>query len=112
MAVSFGVTSTGGYGILQTVDKNSSAEVAEVRDETGKVVEMTAYSKTVEVDFEGVFDSDTIAEVGTELECADITGVITSISESESNTDFKKIKGKIQLKDAANITEYSAGTST
>lgn len=107
MAQSFGVTSTGGVGILQSVNKTSTSEFAEVRDEDGKVINTKSYSKSDEVTAEGVFDGDSIPTVGSELTIGGITGLVTSVSEIESNTDFKRVSVTIKLSDASDLEEYS-----
>ena len=81
MALSFGVTSTGGYGVLDSVSINETAEVAEARDENGAVTDQKAYSKTVEATLEGYFDGDSLAGAGTLMTAAGITnGVVTAES--------------------------------
>lgn len=108
MAYSFGVTSTGGYGALQSVTESQTAELAEVRDESGKIVEQKAYSKTVETAFEGVFDSeDTPAGAGASLTVGSNTGLITSQEITENNDNYKRISGTIQKKDSASQVAYS-----
>lgn len=110
MATSWGVTSTGGIGIVQTLDVEGTAETAKVRGPTGLVVQTTAYSKTKTVSFEGYFDGAALIEPGTSLVIGGITGLVTSITTSESNTDFKKVKGTVELSDASTITALGSGS--
>ena len=107
MATSFGVTSTGGYGILQSLSETGTAEIAEARGEDGKVQEMKAYSVTKEASTEGIFDGDTVAEPGTQLVVGSVTGLITNIQQNETNTDFKRVSVTVQKKDAATLSAYS-----
>ncbi len=107
MPLTFGVTSTGGYGVLQSVNKTSTAEIAEARDQVGKVTNQKAYSKTNEATAEGVFDGDTLADAGAELTVGDVIGLITNVSKSESNTDFQRVSVTVQKKDAATLSAYS-----
>jgi len=107
MALSFGVTSTGGYGVLQSLSESSTAEIAEARDENGKVTDQKAYSKTNEATAEGIFDGDSVADAGASLTVGSLTGLITSVSKTESNTDYKRVSVTIQKKDAATQSAYS-----
>jgi hypothetical protein len=107
MATSFGVTSTGGYGILQSLSETGTPEIAEARAATGKVQEMKAYSVTKEATAEGIFDGDSIAEPGTQLAVGSVTGLITNIQTNETNTDFKRVSVTVQKKDAATLSAYS-----
>ncbi len=107
MALSFGVTSTGGYGVLQSVNTTSSAEIADARNAVGKVTDQHAYSKTNEVSAEALFTGETLAEAGAELTVGGLAGLITNISKSESNTDFQRVSVTVQKKDAATLSAYS-----
>ena len=107
MALSFGVTLTGGYGVLQSAGKTSTAEIAEARNEVGKVTDMKAYSRTNEGTSEGIFDGDTVADAGAELTVAGVAGLITNVSVNESNTDYKRVSVTVQTKDAAVLSAYS-----
>ena len=109
MAVSFGVTSTGGYGVLNSLNVRNSAETAECRDELGKVTDMTAYSVTKEASFESVYDGDD-PDPGTSVTIGSVTGILTSSEVRESNTDYKRISGTVILKDSATVVGYSEGT--
>lgn len=109
MAVSFGVTSTGGYGVLNSMNMRYTTETAECREELGKVTDMIGYSVTKEASFEAVWNgSDPVA--GASVTIGPITGILTSAEVRESNTDYKRISGTVQTKDAATVVAYSAGT--
>ena len=101
MAVSFGVTSTGGYGVLQSLSESTTAEIAECRDEDGLVTNQQAYSRTAEATTEGVFDSDSLSGAGASLTIGTLTGLITSESFTETNTDYKRVTVTVQKKDSA-----------
>lgn len=107
MSLSFGVTSTGGYGVLQSATKTSTAEIADARNAEGKVTDQKAYSKTNEVSAEALFNGETLAEAGAELTVGGLAGLITNISKSESNTDFQRVSVTVQKKDAATLSAYS-----
>ena len=108
MAVTFGVTSTGGYGVLNTLSETQTAEIAECRNALGKVTDQKAYSKTLEATSEGVFNGDSLAGAGTSLKIGSVTGLITSQQKSESNTDYQRISVTVQKKDAASQAAYSS----
>lgn len=108
MATSFGVSSTGGYGYLQTVNTATNAEIASVRDTDGKIVEEKAYSRAKEVSFEAVLNGETLAEAGASLTVGDLTGLITTIAVAESATDFQRVSATIRKTDAATQTQYSS----
>jgi hypothetical protein len=110
MAASFGVTSTGGYGVLQEVTRGSSAEKAEYRDDDGKVLGEQAYSVTHTASANFVIDGATGADgdkAGTALTIGDLTALITSHEVTESNTDYKRGTVAIEKKDAATQAAYS-----
>lgn len=111
MAKQFGVTSTGGYGVLQEVTKASSAEIAEARSSVGKVTDEQAYSRTLTANATFVSDGGTGEtdgnKAGTSLTIGGVTGLITSDEVTESNVDYKRGTVAIQKKDAATQVAYS-----
>lgn len=107
MALSFGVTSTGGYGVLNSVTTTYSTEVADARNALGKVTNQQAYSKTSEVSFDGLFNGDTLAP-GTSVTVAGVTGILTTVAKTETNTEYQKVSGTISKKDAATQVAYSS----
>ena len=108
MALSFGVTSTGGYGVLQSLSETGTPEIAEARNAGGKVTDQKAYSITKEATAEGIFDGDTIADPGTSLAVGNVTGLITNVSTTESNTDYKRVSVTVQKKDNATQAAYAS----
>lgn len=107
MTRSFGVTSTGGYGVAQSVKKQTTAEIAEARDALGKVTDQVAYSKTTEVTQEFIYDGTDPDEAGDSVTIAGVTGLITNSSTDEENTGYKKGSVTIQKKDSATQEAYS-----
>lgn len=103
----FGVTSTGGYGILQSLSETETAEIAEGRSALGKVTDQKAYSKTVEATAEGLFNGDTLGGAGTSLQIGSVTGLITNQSKGQTNTGYQTISATVQKKDAATQVAYS-----
>ncbi len=105
--VVFGLTGTGGYGVLNSVRNSQSAEIAECRGTTGKVTNQQAYSITAESTSEGVFNGDTLANAGTSLTIGATTGLITSWEKTETNNGYQMISCTVQKKDSATQVAYS-----
>jgi len=110
MAKSFGVTSTGGYGILQSLREGSTAEKAEARSVRGKVTDEIAYSRTLMASAEFVCDTETAEDAfaaGTSLTIGALTALITNVEVNETNTAFQSGSVSIEMKDDATQVEYS-----
>ena len=108
MALSFGVTSSGGYGVLNSLTETYTSEIAEARNKLGKVTDQQAYSVTSEATAEGLFNGDSLASAGTSLTIGSVTGLITNLSKTQTNTDYQKVSVTVSKKDAATQTGYSA----
>ena len=110
MAPSFGVTSTGGYGVLQEVSRGSSAEKAEVRSAAGKVTNEQAYSVTHRANANFVVDGETGTDgnnAGISITIGSLTALITDNETTEVNTDYKRGTVSIEKKDAATQVAYA-----
>ncbi|MBO4649162.1 MAG: hypothetical protein J5806_13500 [Lentisphaeria bacterium] len=110
--VSFGVDAESAIGIVQNAGTNDSAEIAEIRDETGKIVFQKAYSKTSEKTFEAIFKAGTtppaagtVLTVGTGNNAW--SGIVTKSSITRSNRDFTKVSITAVRKDDATTAAYS-----
>ena len=107
-----GLTTSGTWGIFQSVSHNDSAEVAEARGADGKVIEQKAYSVTNEKQFEALIDSaetaTAIPVIGETLTVGDFTGIITSVSLTESNTEYQKLSVTAQQKDSASVVAIAS----
>jgi hypothetical protein len=103
-----GLTTSGTWGIFQSVNHNDSAEVAEARGADGKVIEQKAYSVTNEKQFEALIDSEvaTLPGIGEALTVGTWEGIITSVSLTESNTEYQKLSVTAQKKDSATIVGF------
>ena len=111
MARSFGVTSTAtgvAASLLQTVETTSTVEMAEARNNVGKVSDQKAYSKTdeVRVDFL-VDDASTVPAAGTSATAGGLTGLVSNVSKSETGTNYATGSYTLQKKDAATQVAYS-----
>lgn len=106
MSLTFGVSSTATYGLLQEVSAASTAEVAEARDETGKVTYQKAYSKEAKGRVRYVLNGTSPA-IGTTATVGGIAGLVTSVTETENNTAYKTGEAEVSIKDAATLTAYA-----
>ena len=92
-------------GIVQSETSKESAEIAEARNEDGKVFLMKAYSKTSEKTFEALFAAGTTPpEVGKSITVGSWSGIVTQATVTRSNTDFTRISITAVRKDTASIT--------
>ena len=91
-------------GIVQSEVSKGTAEIAEARNEEGKVFVMKAYSKTNEKTFEALFASGTTPpEAGKSITVGGWQGIVTHSSITRSNTSFTRISITAVCKDDASI---------
>ena len=96
MARSFGVISIVSGGttaiadiIAESVNKSNSVETATARDESGKVIDMQAYSKTTTLTINGLLNVSTpTIDAGSVVVISGGTFLVTSAELVESNSDF------------------------
>lgn len=86
---------------MQSVSITETAEIADARDEDGKVTDQKAYSKTVEATSEGLYNGDSLGGAGVSLAIGSVTGLVTSQSTNETNTGYKTVSVTVQKKDSA-----------
>ena len=88
----FGVTSTlSGLNdgiIANSMSFNNNVDVAEARDEKGKLLDLAPYSKTEEVSIDGLFTAAG-AEVGTVVQLNGKDYLISNVTKTENNTEFQ-----------------------
>lgn len=78
----FGVSLTG----AQSLTKNKTCDTAELRDENGEVVGLALYNKREEITAQVIMSSGANAPaVGDAFQ----GGIITAVSENETNTGFR-----------------------
>ncbi|WP_337748037.1 hypothetical protein [Victivallis vadensis] len=111
--LTFGVEKVPALGILQNKNINNSAEIAEARGEDGKVIEQRAYSVSGERQYESLMVKATNPQpkIGTILTDGEWTGLITSLNETQSNTEYRKYSVTAQKKDAAALIPYAETAS-
>lgn len=107
MTVSFGTSATGNtVGIVQSEKETTQAEIAEARDEEGKVFAMKAYSKTSMRTIEALFSSGTTPpEAGALLTLGDWKGIVTEATIKRSNKEFTTISITAVCKDSASAMQ-------
>ena len=93
MAKQFGVASSAGsLGYIQTFEITKTTEVGEARDENGAVAQVDDYNPTAELSFEYIFEG-TEPVVGATLTAETIKYMVISITTSENNQDYKRLRG-------------------
>lgn len=105
MALSFGVTSTDStalsWGVFQQFQENDSAQVAEARQEDGKMLRMKAYSKDLQKQVQFLVNG-TVPQAGGTLSIAGTVGLIIDRNVTEANTAYKT--GQITTRSADSAT--------
>jgi len=91
MAYSFGVTTTVGTvtGLLQNVTITGSAQIAEAIGATGEVEENKSYGSRSEFTAELVYESGLPAN-GADIDVGGTDFLVTSVVQTETNTEYKK----------------------
>lgn len=116
MARQFGIitTSAGVTGIVtNSLSTKESADVAEARDETGKVTDVKAYSRRTTYDVKGVLDSASLSvHAGDTITLGGKTCIVKSVDVSESNTGFAEGTVSAEAVDDATPVAYGSGTSS
>lgn len=115
MARSFGVisiisgTTTAVADIVaESVNKAVSVETATARDESGKVTDMKAYSKTTTYTINGLLNVSTpTIEAGSVIAISGGTFLVTNAELVESNTDFVRYNLTVTVSDACVPTAYA-----
>jgi hypothetical protein len=115
MARSFGVISIVSGGttaisdiVAESVNKAVSVETATARDESGKVTDMKAYSKTTTYTINGLLNVATpTIEAGSVIAISGGTFLVTNAELVESNTDFVRYNLTVTASDACTPTAYA-----
>lgn len=103
MTVSFGTSSVQNtVGIVQSEKETTQAEIAEARDEEGRVFAMKAYSKTSMRTIDALFAAGTTPpEAGAILTLGEWKGIVTEATIKRSNKEFTTISITAVNKDSA-----------
>lgn len=99
-------------GIVQSENDNNSAELVEIKNESGQVELQKAVSKTNEKTFEAIFlvgvtppAAGTVLTIGTGETAW--TGLVTASNKIRGNSDYTKVSITAQKKDAAVLVPYA-----
>ena len=102
--LSFGAGETKTYMVVHQVNIDQTAEIATAEDETGKVIEMKAYSKSEERKYEGLLKAATTPpEVGSIATVDEWNGLVTAVNETKNNKEFTKLSITMKASDSANL---------
>lgn len=110
MSLSWTMLNHGATAIVtaNSVEKATTAEIAEPYGEDGKVLEQKAISKETRVTVEGHFVSGgSIPDAGAAQTLASIAGILTEVSTSTDGKNPQKVRMAISKKDSATITPYA-----
>ena len=112
MARKFGIitTVTGAESIIiQSINKKTSVEIAEARDENGKVIDLKPYSKGQSVDIRALLDADSVStEAGQTLTVDNVDYIIESTDQAETNTGWVEVSLSARTADSASVHNYTA----
>ena len=115
MARSFGVISivSGGSSaiadiVAESVNTSESVETAQARDESGKVINHQAYSKTKTLTINGLLNvSSPTVTAGSVIVISGGTFLVTSAEQVESNTDYVRYNLTVTASDECIPVAYS-----
>ena len=112
MAVQFGIiTSTTGVSGISLTDLTiaTGADIAEARDESGKVTDLKAYSQNKTITCNGYLTySDGAVQAGSTITVGSQTFIVESAEQVESNVDFVRYNITMRTADSATVTGISS----
>jgi len=96
---------TGGI-CVNSLSFSESAEIAEARDEKGKITDYAAYSNAKTVNITGVMDTakGTLVTAGSKITLDGKDWIVDSVSKNESNSAFVEVSVSAKTADNAIIT--------
>ena len=103
----FGITtdlsgSIGGGIIANNFQKNNTVDVAEARDEHGKLLDLAAYSQSTEITIDGLFVGSGV-DVGTKVTIGGIDYLVSQSNKTEANTAFQTASVTARCGDADTV---------
>ena len=91
--------------VIQSLNKKTSVEIAEARNEQGLVTAMKAYSKGYSVDIRALVNTDNLkTEAGQTLTIDNKTYIIESTDQAETNVGWVEVSLSAKTADSATIT--------
>ena len=95
--------------VVNGVTKSNSVETAQARDESGKVTDFQAYSKTITLTIRGLLDASAPSvDAGSVIVISGSTCLVTSAEITESNTSFVEYSITATTSDGCVPVAYSA----
>lgn len=110
----FGIISNGASAtglVVQSCNKDENVEIAEARNEQGRVAELKAYSKGTTYSVTGLVkdgESETTVMVGSTVTIDNLNLIVESVSKQETNTGFVQVTMTCRTADSATITTYGS----
>ena len=120
MARQFGILTTvsglSGVMVINSMTTSESTEIAEGRNEQGKVTDRKAYSKTTTYKGDGLLDTNDVpasaVSAGATIVIAGNTCLIESCDVTETNNDFAKVSFTATHKDNETVVGLVGGTAS
>ena len=115
MARKFGIiTNVDGLSagiVVNSISRDETAEIAEARNEKGKVTDLHAYSLGRSISVQGVIDDakGTLVTAGSKLTLGTENFIVESVNKPETNTAFCEATINARNADSAEITPLDAG---
>lgn len=109
----FGIVSNGASAtglVVQSCNKDENVEIAEARNEQGRVAELKAYSKGTTYSVTGLVKdgNETDVMVGSTVTIDNLNLIVESVSKQETNTGFVQVSMTCRTADSATITTYGS----
>ena len=90
--------------IIQSLNNRTGADIAEARDESGKVIAFHPYSKNRTVDIRALLNADKIqTEAGQTLTIDQKEYIIESTDQAENNTGWVEVSITAKTADSATV---------
>ena len=120
MGKKFGVITTvsglSGAMVVNNLTTSESVEIAEARDESGKVTDRKVFSKTTSYKGDGLLDTNDVpasaVSAGATIVIAGNTCLIESCDVTEANNDFAKVSFTATHKDDETVVGLTGGTAS
>ena len=120
MARPFGILTTvsglSGTMVINSFTTSGSVEVAEARNESGKVTDRKAYSKTTTYRGDGLLDTNEVpaeaVSAGATIVIEGKTCLIESCDVTETNNEFAKVSFTATHKDDETVVGLTGGTAS
>lgn len=100
----FGCTTTGTWGVFNTVAEKHSAEIVQADDELGKAIEERAYSENKEVQIDGLVKAaQTLPAAGEILTLGTDTFLVKSSDVNQKNKENQTFSVGASHRDSSNL---------